>query len=742
MTTNPAELRLRAWKNEASGWKRLLARGLDSAAQKLNPEVKAFRDIGFAEMGGATTAQQAFADIIGEQLSDVYSRHLFTNICVHYIAERIASVPLRFYTQRVSGGETELASADDHWVARMFQFWNPHQSDFEAWEWMASYSLLQGTAFAAITPRSEETPQGIQRELYPLYPKWLHPVRSQNDGIVMYEYRGDGGKRIFMPSEIIAIRDFSTDMRFTGMGRIHAARRELNTDVKIREWNENLVSKGVQVSGVLQTESEMKPEAAKKLREEWERRYAGSKNTGGVMVLYNGLQFTPTDLAHKDIHYIEQLRMTNEDLAMAFGIPMELLGEKSANHASLREKRRIFWQDTVRARTRRIQAVLNSSVLPRLAPGLICKFDFSDVDALKPDFGELVKAGQTAVSGALMTPNEFRRVKLDLPEVDGGDVLLIGRGLTPLESAIAEGAATASRAHSGTSDVHDAAKSGALPPQLGRALRSFASKRDGVAKIDGDDFLKAIRDLHDKTETQIRSIVVASHTETEKAISALTADPTTMIAKSEQIVLVEQRQTIVARSQVTLQRAAEKAAGEVAMAIGLEGAVSLRNTAAEAILNGHKRRVVDMQGRSWLKLRTELVQSIQGGESESMMKKRVSQFFRNARANSLTIARTETASAINSASYSTMRAAAESGIPVRAEWNSVLDDHTRADNQFDHASANGLTIDPATERFIVSGEALRFPGDSENGSAGNIINCRCAMRPVVERRAASSQGEK
>jgi len=39
------------------------------------------------------------------------------------------------------------------------------------------------------------------------------------------------------------------------------------------------------------------------------------------------------------------------------------------------------------------------------------------------------------------------------------------------------------------------------------------------------------------------------------------------------------------------------------------------------------------------------------------------------------------------------------------------------------------------ESFNVSGEQLEYPGDQQNGSAGNIINCRCTVAQRVKRDA-------
>lgn len=88
------------------------------------------------------------------------------------------------------------------------------------------------------------------------------------------------------------------------------------------------------------------------------------------------------------------------------------------------------------------------------------------------------------------------------------------------------------------------------------------------------------------------------------------------------------------------------------------------------------------------------------------------------------IARTETHTA---AGFGAQQAAELTGLDMRREWVSAEDERTRTDppDAFDHDAANAQIVG-MHEPFIVSGEELMFPGDP-NGSAGNIIMCRCAV---------------
>ena len=94
------------------------------------------------------------------------------------------------------------------------------------------------------------------------------------------------------------------------------------------------------------------------------------------------------------------------------------------------------------------------------------------------------------------------------------------------------------------------------------------------------------------------------------------------------------------------------------------------------------------------------------------------------RAQAERIARTETTAAAN---YGAVQSGAVSGYEMQKRWISALDKRTRDP----HASINGARADQK-EAFIVGGEKLMFPGDP-NGSAGNVINCRCTVAVIPKK---------
>jgi SPP1 gp7 family putative phage head morphogenesis protein len=86
------------------------------------------------------------------------------------------------------------------------------------------------------------------------------------------------------------------------------------------------------------------------------------------------------------------------------------------------------------------------------------------------------------------------------------------------------------------------------------------------------------------------------------------------------------------------------------------------------------------------------------------------------------IARTETMGSVNFG----QQVVYESEGVEEKEFIATQDEDTRED----HLAANGQVV-KINEAFDVGGEALMYPGDP-SGSAGNVINCRCTILPVVK----------
>lgn len=126
--------------------------------------------------------------------------------------------------------------------------------------------------------------------------------------------------------------------------------------------------------------------------------------------------------------------------------------------------------------------------------------------------------------------------------------------------------------------------------------------------------------------------------------------------------------------------------------------------------------------------RSQIISAVARGYSDGLGQIGIGKYIRDlipsmSTARAGLIARTETHGAAN---FGAAEAAKETGLPLRKEWISAEDARTRPD----HDAANGQVVG-RDEPFRVGGEALDYPGDPA-GSAGNTINCRCAIGWIVD----------
>ena len=115
----------------------------------------------------------------------------------------------------------------------------------------------------------------------------------------------------------------------------------------------------------------------------------------------------------------------------------------------------------------------------------------------------------------------------------------------------------------------------------------------------------------------------------------------------------------------------------------------------------------------------QLKAGLEAGEDLTRLTDRVKKTLGSNRARALSIARTQTAGAVGTGRHQGLSAA---GIEKKG-WLTSADSNVRPS----HISAGlryaeGIAVDVP---FEVAGESLMYPGDPA-GSAGNIINCRCA----------------
>lgn len=700
---------------------------IDAIAETLS--AKAYDQLGQTEVLSWLQTQFSGQPVQNLQtLAGLYETHPWTKICSSYIAGALSGIPLRVWKAvGYEDGREVLEPFDDSPVGRMFRWINPQQSPSEFVEDLASWLLLTGEAYVAFARPGPQTPRGIPAEMFVMLSPFVEKIVSPAQGIVLYRYRVGGQEAIFDSSEVAYFKTFSPAGRYRGQAPATAGFETIQTDQAMRRFNRRVLQSGVHLAGVLETDNEdLNGETAEIIRKKFESTYSGADKAARIAVLWGGLKFNPTTILQKDIMLAEQMAANRDEIIALFGLKPELLTDKFANRATAETVRRMAYEDTILGRWgSKIESVFSATGLLQFDPDIRVRFDTRSVPALQTSQAEQVDIAAKSVGAGLMTPNEARASVLRLPPADEGEADVLAFNGTPL-SVLAV-------ARTGVQPVPTKVRFGVLDhkaaPSMGDFERMRSSSEAGLER--------AIRSVLRDLQTDVRAATASRSTVDAKLLESI-----------ERIFLFDGRSAIVSASSDSIKAAIEKAVETELtrmVSAGIVGVFDIKPVRAMARLNAQEQRIKDMMGKNWIDLRSSMSEGLANGETTAELNARTSKFFDGMRNNAATIARTEINPAFNAATQDVAIKAIEVGADVVSVWVTMGDEAVRTPprSQFDHAKANGLTIVPGREIFVISGERMEYPGDSWNGaSAANTINCRCGIRNEIRKtNARDNRGE-
>jgi hypothetical protein len=119
--------------------------------------------------------------------------------------------------------------------------------------------------------------------------------------------------------------------------------------------------------------------------EQWFKKSATAiKNAFRVLGIRAG-SITPTTLTPplKDLAMPELNEEAKHNLSVAFGVPKTMMDSQAANYATAVEDRKSFYEDTIKPRARKFEAVLNEQLLAK--EGLRLEFAFNELELFQED---------------------------------------------------------------------------------------------------------------------------------------------------------------------------------------------------------------------------------------------------------------------------------------------------------------------------------------------------------------------
>lgn len=244
----------------------------------------------------------------------------------------------------------------------------------------------------------------------------------------------------FEPSEIVHFRGPNPESATTGLSPLETLRRTLaeeNAAGENREWFwNNAARKG----GVIERPLDApvwSVAARERFTADFESLYSGASNSGKTAILEDGMVWKDSAFSPRDSEYIESRKLTREEVARSYHIPLPMVGILDhATFSNISEQHKNLYQDCLAPWLVMMQEDLELQLLPDFGDVADVYLEFNIAAKLAGSFEEQAASLSTSVGRPWMTANEAR-ARQNLPSLDGDADQLV----TPL-NVIAGGQAS------------------------------------------------------------------------------------------------------------------------------------------------------------------------------------------------------------------------------------------------------------------------------------------------------------
>lgn len=580
---------------------------------------------------------------------------------------------------------------------QLFETVNPNEGPVSFWTRAFQMEQIEGNQFIQLERLKGTHPQ----ELWLLQSDDVTIRKGPKRRPAGYELKSSGGLVTFRPEDV-----FHTKLPFAGddwrgLPPLVAAEKPGWLQLSFLKHSVELLAHGATMPGFVSFKDQyVEADQRNEVREEVRRLTGGSENAGRAGILWAGAEWEPTGITSRDGDFMLLSDEAKELICAVYGVPPAyVFNLKQAKYDNMEQQQKLYWFSTLIPEL--IGTAQDLTAWLRLEYSddtLEAFYDLDRVEAIQEL--RLVKAEglQRMVAGGLMTQNEAR-AQLGLPKATGGDALYFPQALQPTGTVVIPQPAKALPAFGRKAWLDDPA----------RHAKRDESKRDMGSYV--PEVERRVIDLERRVEAQIKVALLKASPARGKADfrdvdwEAILSEFLTMLGSAY-------AKIISSRGQATLDGVVDGDIFDLTVPGVTEWLETVGGEQAKLIVSTLKDQLAEV-----------LAAGAEGEDTATTIAARLAELFDLRRSEANRIAWTETGKAYN---FGTLEGFRQSEVVAKKEWLAVDDEHTRDA----HREADGQVVG-LEEFFLVDGELLEFPG-APGASAGNAINCRCAMQPVID----------
>ncbi len=369
-----------------------------------------------------TLAGGGIARLMGDRFRDFaeegYQRNVVVYRAVNLIAEGAAAISFKLF-------ERDSLVVDGHPLLGLLARPAPLLSGVELFTALYAYRLIDGNAFLLRTGPNVGPP----RELYVLRPDRIQIRTGTLEVPRAYEYVVDGR----------AVDVFPVDAR-SGQSPLRAAAVKVDQHNASARHNLALLQNDATPRGAFIYSprddagrvTTLDEAQLREIKASLNQEFGGPSRSGRISVLDGDFQWQQIGMNPADMDYAALNDSSARDVALAFGVPPQLVGIPGAmTFANFEQARLALWQEAIMPAMRRTLVDLNEWLAPLFGEDLRLDYDWDSIPSLADQRRTEARTLAPLVQAGILTRNEARR-RLGLEPIAHGDIATVRPGEAPL----------------------------------------------------------------------------------------------------------------------------------------------------------------------------------------------------------------------------------------------------------------------------------------------------------------------
>lgn len=335
--------------------------------------------------------------------------------CVDFLSRNIAQLGLHVF-RRIS--DTDRQRLIDHPLAEIIK--NPLPAKYKMTEYRFKEAIMGdlGIYFNAYLLKIRQEGQLGLLRIPPIY------VTPKGNLTPSYYELTVGGMYKEVPAEdIVHFWGYNPENSISGLSPSETLRRILAEEYSAGQWREGFWEHKARMEGIVErppTAPEWSEAAQERFKAEFEELYSGRDNSGKTAVLEDGMTWKPTTFNARESEYLGTRKLTREECARSYHIPLPLVGILDhATFSNITEQHKHLYQDTLGPWLTSLEQDIELQLLPEFENVEKVYVEFNIAEKMQGSFEEQTKSFQAAVGRPWMTADEAR-AKMNLPSM-GGD---------------------------------------------------------------------------------------------------------------------------------------------------------------------------------------------------------------------------------------------------------------------------------------------------------------------------------